>query len=165
MLWPLSNCLEVGGGGEYLTSISADWRSAAKTLPLAGWGAACLQTQIIEQKVTSVRRDTLSGDIFHEGVLFKTPLRRAEKVIHRRTRGEWTHLFSHQGKPPSTSSDTELKIKVRSGGRQQNFLLAVLFLISRIISSKSTNLSAKKLLRRRPGCSCSRLAAVVRAPV
>lgn len=69
-------------------------------MPLAGWGAACLQTQIIEQKVTSVRRDTLSGDIVHEGVLFKTPLRRAEKVIHRRTRGEWTHLFSHQGKPP-----------------------------------------------------------------
>lgn len=54
-----------------MTSISADWRSAAKTLPLAGWGAACLQTQIIEQKVTSVRRDTLSGDIVHEGFYLK----------------------------------------------------------------------------------------------
>lgn len=48
---PLSNCLEGGEGEEYLTSISADWRSAQQTSTLAGRVTAFTQTEIIERKV------------------------------------------------------------------------------------------------------------------
>lgn len=78
MLWPLFNCLEVGGGGEYLTSISADWRSASET-DAFGWSGHLLLTTSDYRAEGETGQSHLVSHITHVGLLLKT-----RTLIYRR---------------------------------------------------------------------------------